>query len=135
MNAERSITTNFCFLFLFSCFSPEGEKNLLCFKLYYKQFLFPACGWNKRYVQFIRMTFHARLTSTQNRSRFLQAYTRYFLYCNKRFVHNFCNVVYLEPRHIAAVKEYAKGIPCMGSKPTLLSAKLTLVHLLAKLAT
>lgn len=126
----------FFFLPLF-CFSPKEEKQTCCVFNFFlnKIFIYQPCGWNKRYVQFKRMTFYARLTSTQNRSRFLQAYTRYFLYCNKRFVHKFFNVVCLESSHLAAVKEYTKGIPCTGSKSTLLSAKLTLLHPLAKLAT
>lgn len=71
-----------------------------------KHFHLPDCGRNKKYVQSIRMTLYARLTSTQNRSRFLQAYTRYFLHCNKHFVHTFFNMVCLKPRDIAALKEY-----------------------------
>lgn len=117
----------------FFLFEPEIKKGkyLLWFQFYF----LPTCGWNKRYVQFKRVTFHARLTSTQNRSRFLQAYARYFLYCNIHFVHKFFKVDLLEPRHRVAVKEYTNGIPRVGSKSTPLSAKLTLMHLLAKLAT
>lgn len=56
-------------------------------------------------VQRLRMTLLKRLTSTQNRSRFPQAYIRYFLHCNKYFVHMFFNMVCLELRALAAEQE------------------------------
>lgn len=56
-------------------------------------------------VQRLRMTSHIRLTSTQNRSRFPQAYARYFLHCNKHFAHMFFNMVCLELRDLAAEQE------------------------------
>lgn len=87
----------------FYCKTPQ---NIMCLAVWVGAFIYQTVGGTKRYVPTRRMTSYPRLTSTQNRSRFLQAYTLYFLHCNKHFVHTFFNMVCLKPRELAAVKEY-----------------------------
>lgn len=108
MDIQSAATKSSQFRLLSICLvQKEGKKLTSSPPVFYKRLYYLQYnGRGLNDVRRLRMTSYARLTLTQNRSRFPQAYTRYFLHCNKHFVHTFLNMAYLELRDLAAEREW-----------------------------